>query len=139
MVGKIYAVILADTVRKVIKGMIDDEQGAFRVGRVCVDQIFTLKQIGEKSQDKKCTVYVGFMDLGKAYDKFNREVLWQVLRMYDVGRKQLKGIKSIYVNSLACVSIKAGKSKCFRINSGVRQVCIMSSLLFSVHMAKPTT
>ena len=39
--------------------------------------------------------------------------------MYDVGGKLLNGIKSIYVNSLACVRIKGGESECFRINSGV--------------------
>ena len=27
----------------------------------------------------------GFYTFGKPYDKVNREALWQVLRMYDVG------------------------------------------------------
>ena len=45
---------------------------AFGVGRGCVDQIFTLKQIGEKAQEKKCNVYVGLIDLEKAYDRVNR-------------------------------------------------------------------
>ena len=45
----------------------DDEQGGFRAGRGCVDQIFTLKQIGDKELEKKCRVYVGFMDLDKTY------------------------------------------------------------------------
>ena len=31
------------------KGLIDDEQGGFRLESGCVDQIFTLKQIGEKA------------------------------------------------------------------------------------------
>ena len=44
-------------------------------------------------------MYVGFMDSEKAYDRFKREALWQVLRMYDVGGKQLNGIKSMYINS----------------------------------------
>ena len=34
---------------------------------------------------KKRRVYVGLIDLEKAYDRVNREALWQVLRMYDVG------------------------------------------------------
>ena len=37
--------------------LIDDEQGGFSLGRGCVDEIFTLKQIGEKAQEKKCRVY----------------------------------------------------------------------------------
>ena len=47
--GKIYAGILVDGVNRVTGGLINDEQGGFRAGRVCVDQIFTLKQIGEKA------------------------------------------------------------------------------------------
>ena len=37
-------------------------------------------------------MYVVFIDL-EAYDKVNREALWQVLRMNDVGGKLLSGIK----------------------------------------------
>ena len=48
MVGKIYAGILVDRVRRVTGVLIDDEQGGFRAGRGCVDQTFTLKQMGEK-------------------------------------------------------------------------------------------
>ena len=54
VVGKIYAGILVDRSRKVSEGLIDDVQGGFRAGRECVYQIFTLKQIGEKAQKKKC-------------------------------------------------------------------------------------
>ena len=53
-------------------GLIDDEHGGFREGRGCVDPIFTLKQIGEEAREK-------------AYDRVNREGLWQMLRMCDVG------------------------------------------------------
>ena len=49
---------------------------------------------------------MGFMDLGKVYDRVNRETLWQMLRMYDGGGKLLNGIKRMYVNNLACVTVK---------------------------------
>ena len=42
-------------------------------------------------------MYVGFTDLDKAYNRVNREAIWQVLRMYDMGGKILNGIKSMYV------------------------------------------
>ena len=70
--GIIYAGILVDRVSKVTEGLNDDEQGGFRAGRGCVYQIFTLKQIGEKALEKKCRVYVCFIDLEKAYDRVNR-------------------------------------------------------------------
>ena len=130
MVGKKCAGILVDRIRRVTGGLIDDEQGSFRGGRGCVDQIFTLKQIGEKTREKKCRVYVVFTDLEKAYDRVNREAL----RMYDVAGKLLDGIKFMPVNSLACVRVKWGKSERFRIDSGVRHCCIISPWLFNVYI-----
>ena len=49
-----------------------------------------------------------------------------------VGGKLLNGIKSMYVNSLACGRIKGGENDCFRVDSGMREVCIMSPWLFNV-------
>ena len=40
----------------------------------------------------------------------------------------------MYVNSLACMRVKMGESKYFRIDSNVRQGCIMSPWLFFVHL-----
>ena len=64
MVGKIYAGILVGRVQRVTRGLIDDEQKGFRAGRGYVDQIFTLKQISEKAQEKKCSVR-GFHRFGE--------------------------------------------------------------------------
>ena len=58
VVGKIYARTLVDRVRRVTGGLIDDEQMGFRTGRCCVDQIFTLKQVGEKPREKKQCMWV---------------------------------------------------------------------------------
>ena len=48
-------------------------------------------------------MYVGFMDLEKAYNRVHWEALWFVLRMYDVGAKSLNGMKSMNANSLTSV------------------------------------
>ena len=120
VVGKIYAEILVERDHKLLEGLIDEVRGRFRAGRGFVHQIFTLKQIGEKAREKKRRVYVGFMNLEKAYDRVNREALQQVLRMYDEGGKLINCIKSVYVNILTCVRVKGCKSECLRIDSGVR-------------------
>ena len=72
---EIYAGILVDRVHKMTEGLIDDDQGGFRVGWGCVDLIFTLKQVGEKARERKRDAYVSFMDLEKTYDRGNREAL----------------------------------------------------------------
>ena len=48
--------------------------------------------------------------------------------------KLLNGIKSMYVDSLACIKVKGGESKGLRVNIGVRQGCIMSPWIFNVYM-----
>ena len=58
---------------------------------------------------KKHIAFMVFIDLEKAYSRVNREALWQVLRMYNVKCKLLDGIKSMYVDSLACVRVKGGE------------------------------
>ena len=80
MVGKIYAGILVDIVRRVTGDSIDDEQ-----------------------------VYVGFIDLEKVYVRVNREALWQVLRMYNGINCEVELIKSMYVDILACVRVNGVK------------------------------
>ena len=78
---------------------------------------------------------MSFIDLEKAYNRVNREALWQVLRMYDVGCKLLSEVKSMYVDSCSvCFRVKGDEYERFRIDSGVRQGCIMSPWLFNVYM-----
>ena len=53
-----------------------------------------------RKHKRKNIGYVGFIDLEKAYNMVNREALWQVLRMYDVGGgggKLLGGITSMLI------------------------------------------
>ena len=54
--------------------------------------------------------------------------------MYNMGGKLLNSIKSMYVNSLACVKVKEGESECFRINNNMRERFIISPCLFNVYM-----
>ena len=53
-------------------------------------------------------MYVGFMDLEKAYERSKREALGKVLRMYIMGCKLLNRVKSMYVHNLSSVRVKRG-------------------------------
>ena len=66
---------------------------------------FHIREVGEK----KRRMYVDFMDLERAYNRVNRESLWQVRRMYDVGCKLLSRVKGMYVNILSCVRVKGSE------------------------------
>ena len=133
VVGKIYAGVLVERVRRVTEGLIGEEQGAFRSSRGCVDQIFILKQMIEKIRERKNKLYFGFMNLQPGYDRVNREGLWQVLVIYSVGDRLLNGIKSMYDDSEVCVRINGVKSDWFSITSEVRQGCVVSLVIQFVY------
>ena len=54
---------------KNLKIKIGDGQCDFRPGRRTTDQIFTLRQIFEKSWEYANDVFARFVDLEKAYDR----------------------------------------------------------------------
>ncbi len=59
-------------------------------------QIFAMKMLVEEYLEKDKSLYTAFMDLEKAYDRADREALWNVLKIYGVGGQLLKGIQAFY-------------------------------------------
>ena len=54
----------------------EDIQGAFLKGRHCEDHIFTLKGICSIRKSKKQKTHLAFLDLSKAFDSVERELLF---------------------------------------------------------------
>ena len=63
--GKVYAIILGYKVRDITEAKVLEEQGAFRKKRSCVDQMFTVRQLGEKSIEKNKRMVMVCVDLEK--------------------------------------------------------------------------
>ncbi len=56
------------------------------------------------------------MDLKKAYDRVDRDALWNVLKTYGVGRQLLKWMQAFYREANACV--EDGDSRVLSKNRG---------------------
>ncbi len=110
-------------VMKVIEGKVSEEQGGFRKGRGCVDQIFAMKMLVEEYLGKVKKLYATYMNLEKAYNKVDREALRSVLQIYGVARQLLKGIKAFYGEANACVRVGGEFSESSAVDVGVRQGC----------------
>lgn len=132
--GKVYGRILIERVIESSESQIGEEQSGFRKGRSCADQIYVLRQVCEKMREKKKSVYVAFMDLEKAYDRVDREAMWQVMRVYGLGGRVLRGIMSFYEDGRACVRVGEKMSESFEVKMGLRQGCVMSPWLFNIFM-----
>ena len=132
--GKVCRRILIDRVNEHSEGQIGEEQGGFRKARSCADQIFVLRQVSEKMTEKKRRLFVAFMDLEKAYDKVDRDGMWQGMRINGVGGKGLRGIKRFYDDGRACVRVGSEACESFEVRMGLRQGCVMSPWLFNMYL-----
>ncbi len=109
--GKIYGRILNEEMMKITDKSVGAEQGGFRKGRGCVDQIFAVKIVVEQYLEKDRKLFAAFMDLEKMYDRVDRKGLWDTLRVYGVGGQLLEGIRSLYENDGAYVRVNGELSE----------------------------
>ena len=94
VVGKLYGRVVIERVKNITDGLVGEEQGGFRKGRGCVDQVFAVKGLCEKYREKGRESCLGFMDLEKAYDRIDREALWRVMRKYGVSGRLLGALNT---------------------------------------------
>ena len=104
----------------------------FSSERSTTDQIFTLKQIFEKSWEYAKDVFARFADLKKAYNRVPRDKLWKVLQEYGIGEHLLVAIKSLYCQPDVCVLVNGKQLKSFYVGVGFRQGYVLSPLLFII-------
>ena len=67
--GTVYAKCLERKYREIVESKLEDGQCDFRPSHSTTDQIFTQKQIFEKSWEYGKDLFVRFVDLEKAYDR----------------------------------------------------------------------
>lgn len=77
-------------------------------------------------------LYLLFIDFERAFDSLNRNEMWTILASYGIPEKLLNIIKSLYRDT-RCQVIHRGKpGRQFRVETGVKQGCILSPLLFII-------
>ncbi len=79
-------------------------KGSFRKGKGCVDQIFTIKMSVEEYLGKDEQLY-SLYGLETAYDRVDREALWNVVKIYGVGWQLMEGIKAFHREVSGCVKV----------------------------------
>ena len=132
--GKVYAKCLERKCREIVESKLEDGQCGFRSDRSNTDQIFTLKQIFEKSWEYGKDLFACFVDLEKVYDRVPRDKFWKVLQEYGVGGQLLLAFKSFCCRPEVCLRVNGKQSEPFHVGVGLRQGCVLSSLLFIVYM-----
>ena len=82
VMGKLFASVINDRLQAVVEDSVADSQYGFRVGRGCVDMVFCVCQLVEKTIEHQSKIFLLFVDHCKAYDSVPRQALWCALWKY---------------------------------------------------------
>ena len=78
----------------------------------------------------KQSVFAAFIDLEKAFNWVNRNLLFYRLLEYNIDGKMYKALKSFYTHCQSCVKLNNLNTDWFPVNSGLRQGDNVSPTLF---------
>jgi hypothetical protein len=134
VVGKTYASVLNSRLLGWLKDneSIQDEQGGFRPGRGCPEQIFVLSEAVRLRRKSGKRTHACFIDVSKAFDRVWRDGVFKRLRDEGVEGKLYRVIRGIYSRVQSCVQTEGKQSRWFNLSTGVRQGCPLSPTLFAV-------
>jgi len=95
--------------------------------------IFAARQIQEKCREQHQDLYMAFIDLTKAFDTADRTSLWTILGKIGC---PLKFVTMVLLHDQmeAFVLVDGQKSESFRVQTGVKQGCVIVPMLFSIYL-----
>jgi len=133
---KIWERVIEHRLRQNIK--ISEKQFGFILGRSTTEAIHLLRQLIKRFRERKRNLHMVFIDLGKAYDKVPREILWWTLMKKGAPIKYIDIIRDIYNGVVANVRICEGITNNFSIITRLYKGSTLSPLLFAILMDELT-
>jgi hypothetical protein len=113
--------------------LLEKHSARFQFGRTpdigCRDGLFTQKALINARQNHDLPLYVGFIDLVKAYNTANHTLLLCILEQYGAPPKFVAAIKTIYRDNIAVLKIEKGVVEIPQ-TVGVQQGNNMAPVLF---------
>ena len=98
--------------------------------------MFVIRRLQEQARKKRIPLYVCFIDLTKAYDSVDWTLLWTVLARFGVPQNTISVIRQFHDSMRACVRLDDRVcSRWFAVEQGLRQGCVLASLLFNIFFA----
>ena len=135
VVGKIFARIILTSLQTLAKRVYPDSQCGFRSGRGTVDMILCVRQLHEKAREQLMPLHVVFVDLTKAFDYVNREVLFTILKKVGCPPILLDLIKLFHEKRQRTAQVDGMISEPFPIVNGLKLGCVLVPTLFGIYFS----
>lgn len=133
--SKILTNIIKKKIREKIDSNLDYDQFGFRNGKGTREAILALKLIAEESRRVNKPLFIAFVDLQKAFDNVNWNLMMKILKNIGVEYKDRKIIYNLYRQQTMYIEVNK-ESERANIKKGVRQGCNISPYLFNIYIEK---
>ena len=127
---KLWERIIENRIREIVE--LGNIQFGFRKGMSTTEPIFALKIL--QYQERKKDLHMAFVDLGKAYDRVPRDLIWWALRKKNIPEAYVTIIQYMYKATNTRVKTRSGLTQYFDIEVGLHQGSRLSPLLFIIIM-----
>ena len=107
-------------------------QAGFRPRQSPIHHLFALRHFIDTACFAKRPLYACFVDLQKAYDTVQHDMLWSKLESIGVGPRMLAAIQSLYSSGTLSMKVAGTAGQPRAQQMGVRQGCPLSPTLFGV-------
>ena len=97
--------------------------------------ISVARLIQEKCREQHRDLFIAFVDLATAFETECRALLWQTLEKFGCQPKYITILRKLHDGGMARVIQAGRKSDPFEVASGVRQGCVLASVIFNIFMA----
>ena len=103
--------------------LLGEIQNGFRRGRCCADNNFVLSTILWKARAMGRKVYCAYVDLFKAYDTVDRDILWNKMRKLGFGDHFIRCLQALYLGDSSSATVAGKETRRVFQRRGLRQGC----------------
>ncbi|GKV45963.1 hypothetical protein SLEP1_g52987 [Rubroshorea leprosula] len=129
---KILAKLLANRLKKVLVGIVGEQQMAFLNGRQLMDGVVIANEVIDEVKKKKKEAFLLKIDFEKAYDKVSWSFLDFMLQRMGFSNMWRKWIMECLSSSMVSVLVNGSPTRQFSITRGLRQGDPLSLFLFLI-------
>ena len=128
---KILARILANRLRHFLAGELQHMQYCGVPGLSILDAVAKVRDILAHHETTGTPLCILTLDFHNAFDRISHAYLFRTLRAYGISEWFIERIQALYTNATASVQINGTLTGPISIQSGVRQGCPLSMILYA--------
>ena len=136
-IGKVLELCIHHRVKKsfdgAVKGINETQFGSMN-GKGIDDALLIFSMITSSALERSVNLYKCYIDLKKAYDRVNRNILYKIIHNKGVPPKLLRLIKAIHDGIIAQIRVDGELCDGFKLKMGVKQGGVLSGFFRNTYL-----